>query len=441
MNAARLYQRQALWVHLPLGLVSLLAFFALSHLWLPLPPTQLTLSAGRLGGMYQEHAHIYATALQAHGLSLRVLESAGAGENLQRLKAADNSVQIGFAQGGYAQSDRALHSSDGVALQTLAQVDIEPIWVFSRLPEMDSLLQLQGKRVSIGPVGSGSRLVALNMLEQMRLLPKDLVVSEVAGMDMVNALKSGKLDASIFVASVQAPVVQALLASPGIYLASLKRSAALSERMPYLDARFAAAGSFGLTGKRLQPEKDMILLSTLASVVVREDLHPMVKRLIMHVIMGHHSQAGPLHRSHEFPHLKRLEFPSSPESRETLREDLPWLHQHLNLVQVQWVQRLLMIGLPLMLLAWLMARTIPSYLMWRINSRINRWYGELKFIENDLEKGLAGGLETAQFRARLRLISAQVLEFPMPRNYLQRQFVLQQHIALVQGKLKSRLGR
>ena len=107
----------------------------------------------------------------------------------------------------------------------------------------------------------------------------------------------------------------------------------------------------------------------------------------------------------------------------------------------QWLYRLLLIGLPVALMAWLVCKTVPGYLIWRIDSRINRWYGELKFIENDLSHGKPGGLEIAQFRARLRDITQRATNTPMPKRYTQRLLVLRQHVSLVQTKMLTRLGR
>jgi uncharacterized protein len=178
-----------------------------------------------------------------------------------------------------------------------------------------------------------------------------------------------------------------------------------------------------------------------SSVLVREDMHPMIKRALMQTMILQHAQAGPLHRTNEFPHLKRLEFPGSAQSRDVLREGLPWLERHLSLQWAQWVYRLIWIGLPLALIACLLCASIPEYLVWRMDSRINRWYGELKFIENDLVQGAPGGLELAQFRGRLKHISQQVSDSPMPYHYMQRMFILQQHIALVGKQMQARLGR
>jgi uncharacterized protein len=437
MNAAILYQRRGRLIYAPVALLAVLAFFVLSSVWLPLPPSEVTISAGRPGGMYHEHAHAYRKLLQEWGINLQIQESAGTGQNLQRLRDPANTVQIALAQGGYDLDKNSDPYATGI--QTLAHVDIEPIWVFSRFQDVDSLLRLQGQRVSIGQEGSGSRDLALRLLSQVRLEPKDLLESEVAGSAIVQALRNGKIDAAIFVAAAKAPVVQTLLSTPGIYLANLKRSAALSERMPYLEARFASAGSLSASG--LQPPEDRILLSTVASLLVREDLHPMIKRALTHVALLQHAGPGSLHRANEFPHLKRLEFPSAPEARTVLREGLPWIEEHIPLQVAQWLYRLAWIGLPLTLLALWICWVLPRYLVWRIDHRINMWYGELKFIENDLNLGKPGGLEIAQFRARLRGISTGVANFPMPKNYMQRVFILRQHVALVNNKIQSRTGR
>ncbi len=437
MKAAQLYRRQGYLVHAPIWAMAALLFFVVSVSWMPMPPQTITISSGSPGGMYQEHATRYVAALAKYGITAQVMESAGTGENLNRLKDPAAQVHMGFAQGGYALSESS--QSMGADIETIAQVDVEPVWVFSRFKDVDSLLRLQGARVAIGQQGSGSRAVAVRMLEQVRLEPKDLVLSESVGMEMVKALRDNRIDAMIFVASPSAPVVQALLQTPGIQMASLRRSAAMIERLPYLDARFVPAGSLQATTQ--QPPRDTVLLTTLASVVVRADLHPMIKRILADCAVQLHSGAGPLHRVGEFPHLKRVEFPSSIQARDVLRDGLPWLETHLGVFWAQWVYRLLLIGLPLALVAWLLTRLLPAYLRWLMESAINRWYGELKYIENDLKSSKPGGLELARFRSQLREIERKVGRFEAPRSFMQRLYVLQQHVHFVNHKLKSTHGR
>jgi uncharacterized protein len=437
MNATKLYRNQGLLIHLPLWIIALCLFFWICHRWMPLPPTELSIAAGRSGAGYRLYAERYTAALKEHGIELKILDTAGSGENIQRLQSTANPADIGMVQGGYAMSEINLRLTGDI--ETIAQIYVEPIWVFSRNKDLDSLFQLQGKRVAIGQLNSGSRAVALRMLEQMRIEPKTLELSESLGTVAADALIEGKIDALIFVAAVESPLVQKLLPVPGVYLANLKRSAAMTERLPYLDGRFVAAG--GLSASNNIPPQDMTLLATQATLVVRKDLHPITKRLLASMALDVHSGPGVMHRTGEFPNLKRLEFPSAAEARRVLRSGLPWLEKNFSGQLAQWVYRLLFIGLPLVIVTLLLSQSIPAYLRWRIESSINQWYGELKFIENDLKLQKPGGLEMARFRNQLRGVESQIVEFDAPKRYMQRVYVLRKHVAFVKDQLQIRHGR
>ena len=87
--------------------------------------------------------------------------------------------------------------------------------------------------------------------------------------------------------------------------------------------------------------------------------------------------------------------------------------------------------LPVLLLALWLMRSIPDYLRWVSQSRRNRWYGELKFIENDLSQQAVAGLDLTRFLLHLNRIDASVLAFACPNYFMARCFMLQQHIELV----------
>lgn len=389
--------------------------------------------------MYYGHAQRYAQAMRGYGLTVEVVESAGSAQNIERLRDIKNPAQVGFVQGGFGQIDRAIASEGRTNIQSIANVDVEPVWIFSRNREIDSLLQLQGMRVSIGQVGSGSRLVAIKLLKQVWLEPKDLVVSETTGLGAVKALTSGTIDAAIFVASASAPIVAAMSAAPGVHLVTLKRSAALIERIPYLEPRLIAQGALTSTG--LQPEQDSVMLTTIASVVVSENLHPALKRLTASVARQVHQGSGVFHKTGDFPNLKRIDFPSAPDARATLQHGLPWIERHLSVAAAQWAWRLLLIGLPLALLCWALCYFVPAFMRWTIESYVNRWYGELKFIEHDLETSKLSGLDFAKHNTQLRAIDSAVNQFDAPPEFMKRLFMLQKHTDFVRQKLISQRGR
>ncbi len=439
MNWGRIYRLRVWAIFLPACTIALALFFWLGWSVFAPAPNQITITSGAKDGMYYSYAQRYAQAMRGYGLRVDVVESAGSAQNIDRLRDTQNPAQVGFVQGGFGQIDRAIASENRTNIQTIANVDVEPVWIFSRIRHIDSLLQLQGLRVSIGQVGSGSRLVAIKLLEQVRLEPKDLVVSETTGLGAVKALANGSIDAAIFVASAGAPIVAAMLAEPAVHLVTLKRSAALIERIPYLEPRLVAQGT--LTSNGLHPEQDSVMLTTIASVVVSENLHPALKRLTASVARQVHQGAGVFHKSGDFPNLKRIDFPSAPDARSTLLHGLPWIESHLSVTAAQWVWRIFLVGLPLALLCWALCYFVPAFMRWTIESYVNRWYGELKFIEHDLETSKLSGLDFAKHNIQLRTIDNAVSQFDAPPEFMKRLFMLQKHTDFVRQKLITQRGR
>jgi uncharacterized protein len=426
-------------VFLPICLMAVALFFWLSWRLFPPVPTTITISAGAKDGMYYAHAQRYAEAFASYGIQATVVESAGSSQNIERLREIKNPAQIGFVQGGFGQLDRAQASVRRANIQTIANVDVEPIWIFTRNKDIDSLQQLQGMRVSIGRPGGGTRLVAIKLLEQVNLQPKDLIESETTGTSAVKALADGTIDAVIFVASPSAPVVVAMLNTPNVHLITFKRSAALIERIPYLEPRLIAQGMLSSNGS--QPPQDMAMLTTIASVVVSEDLHPAIKRITAQIARQVHSAPGLFHKAGDFPNLRRLDFASAVEARTTLARGLPWIDANLDVVQAQWLWRLMLIGLPLALLCWALCALVPSLMYWTLESHVNRWYGELKFIENDLETAKMPSLDYARHNVQLRSIDTALKNFEAPPEFMKRLFMLKQHTDFVRNKLFTLRGR
>lgn len=438
MAAGRIYQRKWLLIRLPIAVLAIAAAAWLWQRFLPLPPTELTLTAGRTDGAYHANALRYAAWFAERGVTLHILESEGAEQNLARLRGeAPGPAQLAFLQGGTGYAQRRGASAPRVL--TLARVDHEPVWIFTRTPAIDSLQQLQGLRVSLGSRGSGTRKLALALLEQVRLAPSDVVESDLAGMPAAQALRQGSLDAVVTVAAADSPVVRALLQAPGVHLAQLSRSAALVERLPYLQVRLLPQGALD-PGQRL-PARDISLLVTTESLVAREDLHPALQRLAAAAARELHAGGGVLHRPGDFPSLKLVEFPSSREARQTLAHGLPWLERQLPFWWAQVALRVLVICLPVALLAWWVARALPAYLRWLVESRLARWYGELKYIELDLARESLTGLDVSKYLSRLESIERRMTAFSTPDYLMPRWFALRHHVDFVRARLVRRRGR
>jgi uncharacterized protein len=437
VNFAILYRYQWLLIKLPIALSAGLSAIAIWYWIWPMPPSYLRISTASTDGAYYLHAQRYKEKFAANGVRLDILTSAGSLDNLGRLRASDPAADLAFLQGGFGYLGASVSSTDAGKVQTLANVDIEPVWIFSLDHDIESLDQLAGLRVAIGPEGSGSRIVAVRLLEQARMGRGSVRLSSLAGGQAAAALREKQVDVVIMVAGTDASVVKTLLGVPGIRLANLRKSAAITERNPYLETRLLAQGTLAPT----VPPRDIAMLTTSASLVSRESLHPALKKLAVQIASQTHGGSGIFHRAGDFPSLRRIDFPTAPEARAALLRGPGLLERLLPFWWAQIAERLLLIVLPAGLLALWLMRLVPAVLRWSLQSRVNRWYGELKFIENDLSRSSPTGMDITRFVARLSEIDRAMMAFSAPKDLMTRCFTLHHHIEFVRMRLHDVRGR
>src|SRR5262249_30557313 len=90
---------------------------------------------------------------------LRLEPSAGAVENLRRLNDPRSGVSVGFSQGGLT------NATESKGLVSLGTMFYEPLWFFCRGDGCGRRVRdLRGKKISIGPEGSGTRALAERLL-------------------------------------------------------------------------------------------------------------------------------------------------------------------------------------------------------------------------------------------------------------------------------------
>lgn len=439
MTSAYLYRQRWLLIHLPLALLAgALAMLIWWRLY-PMPPSQLTITTALADGAYQRHALRYREAFARHGVQLEIQTSPGSAENLKRLQSTPPTTDLALVQGGFGWSSATDEPIGIPVVQTLASVDTEVLWLFSMEPPLRSLERLAGLRVAAGPEGSGHRAMLQRLLRQLGVPLDALNWADHSGEVARDALLRGDIDAVFMVASPLAPGVSALLEQPAIHLAQLQRTLVLSERNNFLQNRLLAQDSLG-DGK---PPSDTTVLTTPTHLLARQDLDPALKRLATAVAMEVHREAGPFHVAGEFPALRLSDFPTAPQAREVLSRGLSGLESVLPFWWAQIVQRLVVIGLPTLLLLLLTWSLVPALLRWRLERRVTRWYGELKFIENDLANNSVnvGGMDLSRIHGRLNAMEEALAKAQVPPEIVERWYTLRQHIGFVRQRVVEFRGR
>src|SRR6185312_12225052 len=166
-----------LWMTLtPIFLIIAVGIGAALYFARPAPPDTIIITSGAPGSSFHSTAEKYRDILARSGIKLKILDSDGALENLQRLKDIDFRVDIGFVPGGLN------GDADPGELVSLGSIYYEPLFVFSRCKtEVDQLSSLQGKRIAIGPDGSGTRVLALQLLKANGIEPPATPMLDLGG--------------------------------------------------------------------------------------------------------------------------------------------------------------------------------------------------------------------------------------------------------------------
>ncbi len=238
--------------YLMLGSI-LLALIAAAVIWWvlaalrPMPPRMVVMATGPQGGAYAELGTRYREILARKGFELRLLPTAGTLENLARLRDPRSGVSVGFVQAGFTTADE---SPD---LTSLGTISYEPLWFFYRgVPQGKVQGDLRGKRLSIGPEGSGTRALMLRILALNGIGERDAELLPLMPEQAKEKLLQAEIDAAAMVASWESPVVRQLLADQNIRLVSFPRADAYVALHPYLNKVVVPAG-VGDLAKHLRP--------------------------------------------------------------------------------------------------------------------------------------------------------------------------------------------
>jgi TRAP-type uncharacterized transport system substrate-binding protein len=465
----------------PIVLISAAAIWLAIRLIQPAPPNTLTITAGPPGSSFWNSAQRYKTILARNGITLKVLPSAGSLENLERLSDPKASVDVGFVQSGVtlvaaaaseARAANAATAASGAAaprpgkasasasasgsasasqppsasqpasgdpaaapLVSLGSVSYVPLVIFYEGRERSRLSGFAGKRIAIGPEGSGTRALALALLKANGIEPGgDTTLLPLTGEAAAHALTAHEIDAAFLAGdSAQPPVMAGLLRTPGVRLFSFSQAHAYARRFPYLTDVEVPMGAFDL-GKNLPPAPVHTVAPT-AELVARDSLHPALSDLLIEAAKQVHGRASLLQNAGEFPSPVMHDFPISDDAARYYKSGKGFLYRVLPFWLASLVDRLIVLIVPIVVVLIPGARLIPSLYAWRVKSRIYRWYGALIAIERSALDETASADERAASLAKLAEIEGAVNRLKMPLAYADQFYVLREHIGFVRARL------
>jgi TRAP-type uncharacterized transport system substrate-binding protein len=393
-----------------------------------MPPRMIVMATGAQGGAYSKVGERYRAVLARAGVEVRLVPTAGSPENLALLLDPRSGVSVGLLQGGTPGAEASSN------LESLGTLFYEPVWLFHKrgLRSTGNASDLRGRRIAVGPLGSGTRALALELLKRNEIDGEFLALTPQAAGE---ALLAGEIDAAVILSAWGAPIVQKLLADGRIELSSFPRADAYVALYPFLNKVVLPRG-VGDLAKDLPPA-DAILFAPKASLIVHKDLHPAIQYLLLNAAEHIHSKQAVFQHANQFPAAEAVDIPLSSEALQFYKSGRPYLHHYLPFWAADLFGKLLVLLIPILGVLYPILRTLPPVYDWVMRSKIARIYGELRFLEDEIIDARRTGGDMSAMVARLDRLEAQANQLRIPVAYASMLYILRNHIDVVRGRLQK----
>lgn len=405
-------------------LVAIMTLVGLFRLWKPVPPPSLVIGVGPPGSSYMAIAKAYALRLERRGVAVTIRPHPRPQDPLAHM-GTEGPVAAAFVQGLYGDSN--------LPVQTLAVIGQEMVWVFARSP-IQSLRDLAGLRIASSIEGSSNRLAAHLLLRHAGIDPAAVTHTDDVGRNAVDALTDGRVDAVVHVATAESGTVGDLLRTPGVRLLGVERVQALTRAQPTLRPILIPQGAFELASDL--PPNDITAVATMTQLVVQRDMHIALKRALLEVAYEVHGVTGMLERQGQFPSMQGADFPV-PDANEIARlRSASLLATMLPYRVAQWAEWWLLGVLPVMVLVALLLRRADSIVAWRADAQLKTFYGELRFLESELEQQAHDRpLDMRATLTRVDALEHRVRSMRLPPELSERWYSLREHIAATRERV------
>jgi hypothetical protein len=326
-------------------------------------------------------------------------------------------------------------------LVSLGSLFTEPVWLFLRDGvKVDNLTQLKGLRINLGPEGTGVPKLFRQVLDANGVEPGELTITTLENTPATMELLAGNIDGLVFSSAPEAPLIQMLLRMPTVHLFDFAQAEAYTRRMPFLSHVVLPRGIVDL-GRDI-PSKDYQLIAPTATLVARERLHPALVDLFVRAATEIHGGTGWFQQQGQFPSPRYTEIPVAREAARYYKNGPPLLQRYMSFWVADLFERMWVVLVPLLALLIPLSKVVPPLYVWRIRSRVYRWYGQLRAVEQALDgaQGERRDELLAELLRRLDDIERRVNLMTIPLAFADALYGLRSHINFVRQRVRAAGG-
>jgi TRAP transporter TAXI family solute receptor len=413
----------------PAILLTIAGFWVAYQFVSPPPPKKIVITTGSDTGTYYKLAQQYRTALAKEGIELEILNSSGSKENIKRL--LDKQADVAFIQGGTG--------NDEGSLQSLGSLYYEPLWIFLRKDiDVEKITDLSGLRIAIGQEGSGTRVLSTELLSLNHINKQSAQLLSLSSSDAATALVLAKCDAAMMVASSDSEIVQQLLHNEKVKLLELTRADAYTRLFPYLSKITLSEGIVDL--EKNFPSRPINLLAPSANLVVNEEFNSALIVLLLRAADSIHNDKSLFSAAGDFPSVNSTAYPINEVAERFYTVGPPFLMRYLPFWPAVFIDRMIVMLVPLLALLLPLGKIMPPLYRWRIRSKIYRWYKELQEVDDAMHQQQLSSQQVESLNKDLIQIENEVNKVKTPLSYADQVYNLLLHIDLVKKKLNAQVS-
>jgi len=210
----------------------------------------MTMGTGGTAGTYYAYGGILGNQIKTSaGITVNVVSTDGSKANILGIHAGN--YQLATVQSdvmAYAAAGTRSFETEGAldSFRVIGGLYAEALQLVTMDPEIKSVADLKGKKVSIGAAGSGVYFNAMDVLAAAGLTEADIIPQYQSFGDSADALKDRKIDAAFIVAGAPTPAIQELCTSATAYLVPIDGdiAAKLMAASPYYTTYKVPAGTY-----------------------------------------------------------------------------------------------------------------------------------------------------------------------------------------------------
>jgi TRAP-type uncharacterized transport system substrate-binding protein len=326
------------------SIYALTLIFIVIAIYRAIPPTQVTIGTGPIGGSYYEDAMSYQRALESRGITVHLKPIPDSLDIVNYVETEQDKVSIGFI----AQQINPMNYPN---TRSLGAIELQPLFVFAAtgLGIMNTPDGLRGHSLVMPPERSATSEAALQLLRRYNVTPANTHITFLPIARAVAGLAKGTFDAGFFMLSPTDGFITTLVQDRNLRLLSLRDAVTLSRLDPYLRPIVLPHGVYDLEND--VPPEDVNMLAATVNVVANRHVPPAILYPLFQAMSDTHHGSSLINNAGEFPNLVDISLPADPVATDFQKNGIPWAYYNLPRWMASLVDSYLIIGLTIVAIA------------------------------------------------------------------------------------------